>query len=85
MNVYLDTSAINYLADNCKGEILATLEPLGIGLYFSPITLWELLLNSNQTRKESLIYWGQLYSNENLIKSPSEILIDYINLNCPCK
>jgi len=83
MNVYLDTSAINYFADNCKGEMLSALEPLGIGLFFSPITLWEILLNSNQSRKESLIYWGQLYSNERLIKSPSEILIDYLNLNCP--
>jgi hypothetical protein len=83
MNVYLDTSGLNYLVDNYNREIMLEIESRNIGFYFSAINLWEVLLNSNQLRKEELIYWGQLYCDENLIKSPSEILIDYINLNCP--
>lgn len=84
---YLDTSGLNFLADHVKEfEAFAELKKnLGFELYLSPITLWELLLNSNDERKDYLIYWAQFNCGSNLLKSPTEIIIEYIMMGCPLK
>lgn len=84
---YVDTSGLNFLADHIKEfEAFAELKKhLGFELYLSPITLWEILLNSNVDRKEYLIYWAQFNCAGNLLKSPTEIIIEYIMLGCPLK
>jgi hypothetical protein len=47
--------------------------------------LWEILLNSNDERKDYLIYWMQFNCANYLLKSPSEIVIDFINRGLPRK
>ena len=84
---YLDTSALNFLADNVKDvDFLAGLkEHLKFELFLSPVSLWEVLLNSNEERREYLIYWAQFNCASKLLKSPSEIIIEYIKQDCPIK
>lgn len=84
---YLDTSGLNFLADNIKDfYFLAEIkEHLGFELFLSPVSLWEVLLNTNEKRRDYLIYWAQFNCANKLIKSPSEIIIEYINLGCPEK
>jgi len=84
---YLDTSGLNYLADNIKDfDFLSGMkEHLGFEFYLSPVSLWEVLLNSDGKRRDELIYWAQFNCADKLLKSPSEIIIDYINLGCPVK
>ncbi|MEE9337878.1 MAG: hypothetical protein V3U87_07335 [Methylococcaceae bacterium] len=84
---YLDTSGLNFLADNVKDfDAFAKIKNhLGFELYLSPVSLWEILLNSNDQRKDYLIYWAQFNCSNNLLKSPTEIIIKYILLHCPLK
>ncbi len=85
MNLYLDTSGLNYFADTHPKELIDNMKSVGIRFYISSTTLWEILLNSNKDRREQLIYWGQTNCENKLLKSTSEILIDYYILNCPKK
>lgn len=83
--LYLDTSGLNFLADRVKDANLITSAKkyLDMELYLSPVTLWEVLLNSNEKRRDELIYWAQFNCGSKLLKSPTEILIDYIGAGCP--
>lgn len=85
--IYLDTSGLNYLADNIKDfdYFREMKKHLNFELYLSPITLWEILLNGDDERKDYLIYWSQFNCSKELIKSPTELILDYIKLNCPLK
>ena len=84
---YLDTSGLNFLADNVRDfDFLAGMKRhLGFELFLSPVSLWEILLNSNKERRDYLIYWAQFNCASKLLKSPSEIIVEYINLGCPHK
>lgn len=84
---YLDTSGLNFLADHIRDfDFLAAMKHhLGFELYLSPITLWEVLLNSDDARRDYLIYWSQFNCSPRLIKSPAEIIIDYLKAGCPQK
>lgn len=83
--LYLDTSGLNFLADRVKdADLVARAKKyLDMELYLSPITLWEVLLNSNEKRRDELIYWAQFNCGSKLLKSPTEILLDYIGAGCP--
>lgn len=83
--LYLDTSGLNFLADriNDVDLISGAKQHLDMELYLSPVTLWEVLLNSNESRRDALIYWAQFNCASKLLKSPTEILIDYIKAGCP--
>ena len=85
--IYLDTSGLNYLADNVKDfEFLSKMkQTLNFELYLSPISLWEILLNTDDGRKDYLIYWAQFNCANNLIKSPTEIVLEFIKLDCPLR
>lgn len=85
MNIYLDTSGLNYFADNHSKELIDYMKSIGIKFYISSSTIWEILLNSDNERRDELIYWGQVNCENKLLKSTSEILIDYYKLNCPEK
>ena len=82
---YLDTSALNYLADNIKDFDLFRFwcETLKIDVCISGVVIWEILLNSNDNRKDELIYWAQFNCSNYLLKSPSELFISYIENKCP--
>jgi hypothetical protein len=84
-HLYLDTSGLNFLADKVKDtDLIASAKThLDMELYLSPVTLWEVLLNSNEKRRDELIYWAQFNCGSKLLKSPTEILIDYIEAGCP--
>lgn len=84
---YLDTSGLNFLADNMTDfSFLAQMKAnLGFELFLSPVSLWEVLLNSDEKRRDYLIYWSQFNCADKLIKSPSEIVVEYIRLGCPEK
>ncbi len=83
--LYLDTSGLNFLVDRIKdtGLVESAKAHLDMELYLSPVTLWEVLLNSNEKRRDELIYWAQFNCGSKLLKSPTEILIDYIEAGCP--
>lgn len=83
MKIYLDTSGLNYLNDNLTRTDLNWFTEKGVELHLSSATVWEILLNSNKDRRESLIYFGQKHCSSKLLKSSSEILIDYLNQGCP--
>ena len=82
---YLDTSGLNFLADNVKDFdcLVKVKKYLKFELFLSPVSLWEVLLNSDKKRRDYLIYWAQFNCASKLIKSPSEIIIEYIKLGCP--
>lgn len=82
---YLDTSGLNFLADNITDfDAFSEIKKhLGFELYLSPIGLWEILLNSDEKRRDYLIYWAQFNCSENLLKSPTEIIINYLLQDCP--
>lgn len=84
---YLDTSGLNFFADHVKDFDGFSLlkKNLGFELYLSPITLWEVLLNSNESRRDYLVYWAQFNCAPELLKSPSELIIQYILKGCPLK
>jgi len=84
---YLETSGVNYLADNMTDHQFNLLvqQSMQVDLCISSVTLWEILLNSNDKRKDYLIYWMQFNCADYLLKSPSEIVIDFINRKLPRK
>lgn len=86
-NVYLETSAVNFLADKYSWRdakatrIYHSLK--GTKFFISPVTLWEILLTSNEERREKLLYYLQHLCFSKLINSPSEFIINYILAGCP--
>ena len=84
---YLDTSGINYFADNAIDfDLLSFLKKnLKFDLFLSPINLWEIMLNSDEKRRDYLIYWSQFNCAKYLLKSPAEIILNYIQSGCPLK
>lgn len=84
---YLETSGLNALADQVTDYHLFDLvkRSLKIEFYISAIGVWEVLLNSNNHRKEHLLYWAQFNTSPYLLRSPTEIFIDYIGRGAPIK
>jgi hypothetical protein len=85
--IYLETSAINYLAkkyswkDGKATKIYHKLK--GTKFYISNVTIWEVLLTSDEELREKLIFYLQNIGHEKLINSPSEFIINYILNGCP--
>lgn len=84
---YLETSGLNALADQVDDYRLFDLvkRSLKIEFYISAIGVWEVLLNSDRQRKEHLLYWAQFNTSPYLLKSPTEIFVDYIVRGAPRK
>lgn len=87
--IYFETSAINYFFDNHTiADAIATkaYQNLnGRGWYISPVVLWEMLLTTNEDRRENLLYFSQHLYQEDLLPSPEEIIVKYIESGCPEK
>lgn len=85
--IYLETSAINHLADNYSykdARATFTYHILkGTKFYISNVTIWEILLTSDTKRREKLIKFIQSIGYERLINSPSEFIINYITNGLP--
>lgn len=87
MRFYLETSALNYFAKKYEYQDAIASKNLqtekGNQYYLSPVTIWEILLIKDKAQREKIIFYAQHIFNENLLASPSEILIDYIKKGCP--
>lgn len=84
---YLETSGLNALSDQVDDYHLfdQVKRSLKVEFYISAIGVWEVLLNSDNQRKEYLLYWAQFNCSPYLLRSPSEIYIDYITRGTPKK
>ena len=84
---YLETSGLNALADQVDDYRLFDYvkRSLKVEFYISAIGVWEVLLNSNKQRKENLLYWAQFNCSPFLLRSPTEIFVDYASNGAPRK
>ena len=86
-NIYLETSAINFLADKYShrdGRATHAYHLMkGTKFYISNVSVWEILLTSNKVRREQLIQYIQNIGYPKLINSPSEMIINYIKAGFP--
>jgi hypothetical protein len=86
-NFYFETSAVNFLADNYTiNDAIATKalqSTKGNRWFISPVTMWEILLTKDEMRREHLIAICQQLFFEKMLMSPSEIVTDFIEKNCP--
>jgi hypothetical protein len=84
---YFDTSAVNHMHDLLSiGDAAATKafqEVRGREWRISPVTIWEVLLTRDRDRKESLLYFSQHLFARELMPSPEEMLIKYVEAGCP--
>jgi len=85
--IYLETSAVNYLASISSYEdALATRKyhtEMKNKYMISVVTLWEILMTSNENEREKIIFFIQNALYNELIFSPSELIINFINSGCP--
>ena len=85
--VYLETSALNFLANwhswsDGKATKIYHAEK-GTRFYISPITIWEVLLTKDADQRERLIFYMQNIGHPALLKTPGELIIDYISRGMP--
>ena len=68
------------------GDAIATKafqEVRGRKWVISPIAIWEILLTNDDERKEEIIYFSQHLFHNELMPSPEEMIIKYIEQGCP--
>lgn len=87
MLVYFDTSAANYVIDQLSiDDAISTKafqEVRGRKWCLSPVALWEIMNTSDADRRERLIFFSQHLFSEDLLPSPEELLVSYIEQGCP--
>lgn len=85
--IYFETSALNSFADkHTIQDAIATKafqNVRGRGWYLSPVVLWEVLLTSNEEDRERLIHFAQHLFEPDLLPSPEELIVRYIETGCP--
>jgi hypothetical protein len=83
----METSAVNHLADKYTWADAVATKGLqntkGNIWYLSPVTLWEIMLTQDKTKREQIIFYCQHLFDERLIGSPTELIVNYINAGCP--
>jgi len=84
---YLETSAINYfMKSHSVEDALSTKHyqlKKGRDWRISPVALWEILMTSDEIRREEIIYFCQHLFNRELLPSPEELIIPYIEQGMP--
>ena len=84
---YFETSAVNFFAqDRNVQDAIATKafqNVKGRKWVISPVTLWEILLTGDESKKENLLYFSQNLFDRELLPAPEELIIDYIMNNFP--
>ena len=82
LDFYFETSAYNFIADKLNiYDTIATkaYQSLKGNRYLiSPLTVWEVLLNGSDDKREQLVYFSQHLFHNKLLRTPSELVIDYI-------
>jgi hypothetical protein len=89
-NLYIETSAVNYLLDNIFSQpqysSIKTKE-LQISKrrkwFISALTLWEIFLTKNESRRFELFDFSRCLFYDNLIPSPEELIVNFIKSRCP--
>lgn len=84
---YFETSALNAFAAgrNIQDAIAtkALQNSKGRGWYISPLVLWEVLLTSDELTRESLIHFAQHLFEPDLLPSPEELIVRFVESGCP--
>lgn len=87
MRIYFETSAVNWFFNGrTVGDAIATKSFQNVrGKYWwiSPVTLWEILLTSDDTYKNEIIFFCQHLFEATLLPSPEELIVDFIRQGCP--
>jgi hypothetical protein len=84
---YFETSAVNELMkDHSVEDALATKQlqlNKGREWRLSPVTLWEILMTSDEKRQDEIVYFCQHLFSRELLPSPAELIIPYIEQGMP--
>ncbi len=84
---YLETSAINeFVKSHSIKDTLATKQfqlNKGRDWRLSPVTLWEILMTSNEKQRDNLIHYCQCLFSKELLPSVGELIIPYIEQGMP--
>jgi hypothetical protein len=83
---YFETSAVNYLYEKFSiEEIIELKKSADSNTIFtcSTIVFWEILNTSNEEKREALLQFCQYLFDDYLLKSPMELIIEYIEQGCP--
>lgn len=87
MRVYFDTSAVNYMSRRISLDdavhTKAFQEVRGRQWLLSPVAIFEMLNTSDEIRREELIFFSQQLFHDELLPSPEELLVDFIQEGCP--
>lgn len=87
IRVYLETSAANYFLSSLNGMGAEATRKLqlskGREWYISTTVLWEIFQIQNYKDMDACMYLASYLFSENLLKSPAEIIIDYIEQGEP--
>lgn len=90
INLYFETSAINYLLDHVFSEPRnSSIETKKLQIskkrrwYISTVTLWEIFLTKHEERRYQLFDFSRCLFYDFLISTPEEIIINYIKSGCP--
>lgn len=86
-NIYFETSAVNKLAAELSIEDAIATKAYqhvrGNRWYLSPATIWEILITTDKKERENIIQISQHLFHEKLLRSPSELIIQFIINGCP--
>lgn len=87
---YFETSSVNYLFDEVFSKpdfgSIATKKlqvQKGRKWQISNVTLWEIFLTKEESRRYDLFDLSRCLFYDTLICSPEEIIVNYISSNCP--
>lgn len=84
---YFETSGFNHLLKSIDFESFLNTRDLqklkGNELYVSPITLWEIMLTSDDFNSDFLVYSAQNLFSKKLLATPTEIIIRYLRNSYP--
>lgn len=86
-NWYFETSAVNDLMEKLSlNDALAT-KHLQLNKnrewQLSPVTLWEVLLTTNEEKRDKIILFCQHLFSKELLPSPAELVVAYIEKGMP--
>ena len=84
---YLETSAINELMKELSVEDALATKQLQLDRNrewrLSSVSLWEILMTTDEIRRERLIYFCQNLFSRELLPSPAELIIPFIKKGMP--
>ena len=84
---YFETSAVNELMQNMSLEDALATKHLqlnkGRDWRLSPVTLWEILMTSDEERRDEIVHFCQHLFSHELLPSPSELIIPFIEQGMP--